>query len=71
MTPAQADKIAKLAGAVVLSTPRRKSKYAFSAYVPYDIIEKLRDALVEAGWDMAAARQRMVEIERERKKERA
>lgn len=52
------ERIAKLAGAIVLETPKRKHAASHSAYVPWTLIRELEEALVLAGYDMKAARDR-------------
>jgi len=60
------DQIAKAAGALILSAPAKRSKWANSCLVDRTLLDELT-ALVEAcGYDLTVARKRMAEIERER-----
>ena len=57
------DVVAKIAGCIVLETPKR-SRYSTTSYVRRALIAQLEQALNEAGYDMGAARKRMKAIER-------
>lgn len=55
----QLDAIARKAGQVVLETPRRGTPWQYSSYVRRALIAELEAKLIDAGYDMVAARARM------------
>lgn len=59
--------IERLAIIIALETPARPSR-GRSAYVRWDLIMQLRDAIIAAGYDLGAARTRMEELEAARQR---
>ena len=56
LTDEQRRRLAQLAGAVALEAPLREGKYSNEARIPWDLINKIRAVLDEAGFDWRKAR---------------
>ncbi len=56
MTDEQQAVINRLAGAICIETPRHPNFYSKAAYVRWDLVMRLRDAMTAAGFDLEAAR---------------
>lgn len=66
--PQHLDRIVALAGAIAIEAPRRKNRFSRSAYVSWELIHDLRDALTAAGFDLEAVRRKADELTAERRK---
>lgn len=62
------ERVAVLAGAIAIETPRRQKWTSHSAYVPWQLILDLRAALTVAGYDLEAARAVYEETKRQARK---
>lgn len=56
------DELAKAAGAVILTAPAKRSKYANSCVVDRTLLDELAAMVARCGYDLPAARKRMKEI---------